>query len=236
MKGKVNQPSGIDTSDATAAAGDILATKTAYLAAGAKETGTLALTGDALVADVAVGKTFYKDDAKTKLTGTAPAASPVKSTQRGSTTLSGATSIDVTITAIDPTKSILIFTAGEAGGTTLPNVMVEGILVNATTIRFRKGTATGYTTIKWQVIEFNNVKSLQRGEITIAGSTATAAITAVDLNKSVLFHGGMLSTWATTTVADTQFSIRLVTNIRVDVETGNGNAAGTAAYQVVEFD
>jgi len=69
MKGKVNQPSGIDTSDATAAAGDILATKTAYLASG-KATGSLALSGDAVVADVVSGKTFYKDDAKTKLTGT----------------------------------------------------------------------------------------------------------------------------------------------------------------------
>lgn len=35
-----------------------------------KKTGTLALTGDALVTDVVTGKKFYKDDPATQLTGT----------------------------------------------------------------------------------------------------------------------------------------------------------------------
>lgn len=68
---------GVDTSDATAAAGDIVSPLTAYGSAGTKLTGTLALTGDAVVGDVANGKTFYKDDAKTKLTGTLVASDPL---------------------------------------------------------------------------------------------------------------------------------------------------------------
>ena len=53
-----------------AAAGDVLASKTFYKdSATTKLTGTLALTGDAVVGNVLSGKTFYKDDAKTKLTG-----------------------------------------------------------------------------------------------------------------------------------------------------------------------
>lgn len=53
----------------TATAGDILSGLTATVDSGLV-TGTLALTGDATVADVVNGKTFYNTDAKTKLTGT----------------------------------------------------------------------------------------------------------------------------------------------------------------------
>jgi hypothetical protein len=112
MKGKVNQPSGIDTSDATAAAGDILATKTAYLAAGTKETGTLALTGDAVVADVAAGKTFYKDDAKTKLTGTL-SQNPSKGTQD----YTSAGSNDFTVPAGVNRILAAVWGGGGSGGT-----------------------------------------------------------------------------------------------------------------------
>ncbi len=61
---------GTDTSDATALAGDILAPKTAYGAAGTKLTGTLVLSGSAGDADVLATKTYYNTDAKTKRAGT----------------------------------------------------------------------------------------------------------------------------------------------------------------------
>ncbi|GEM_PF-2284275 len=60
---------GPNTSDATAVAGDILAPKTAYGAAGTKLTGTLALSGSAGDVDVLATKTYYSTDAKTKRTG-----------------------------------------------------------------------------------------------------------------------------------------------------------------------
>ena len=53
--------------DATAS--DLLSGKTATVDAG-EITGTLALTGDALVGNVLSGKKFYKDDATAQLTGT----------------------------------------------------------------------------------------------------------------------------------------------------------------------
>jgi|GEM_PF-3407086 len=60
---------GPDTSDATATAGDILASKTAYGAAGTKLTGMLSLTGNADDSDVLITKTYYASDAKTKRIG-----------------------------------------------------------------------------------------------------------------------------------------------------------------------
>jgi len=55
-------------SGGSAQPGDVLAPMTATNDDGGF-TGTLALTGDAAAANVLAGKTFYKDDAKTKLTG-----------------------------------------------------------------------------------------------------------------------------------------------------------------------
>ena len=59
------------SNDATAVVGDVESGKTFY-SAGAKKTGTLALSGTAGTGDVLSGKTFYNTALKTKRTGTMP--------------------------------------------------------------------------------------------------------------------------------------------------------------------
>ena len=63
---------GIDLDVITALAGDVLSGKVIVGPDGEPLTGTLALSGDAVVGNVLTGKTFYAADAKTKLTGTMP--------------------------------------------------------------------------------------------------------------------------------------------------------------------
>lgn len=67
MRGIVQGSAVTGVGDATA--GDVAKGKTCTVNAGSI-TGTLELTGNADVTDVADGKTFYKDGLKTKLTGT----------------------------------------------------------------------------------------------------------------------------------------------------------------------
>lgn len=61
---------GIDLDVVTATAGDILSGKVIVGADGEPLTGILALSGNAGTGDVLSGKTFYSNDAKTKLAGT----------------------------------------------------------------------------------------------------------------------------------------------------------------------
>lgn len=65
----LHQVGNVGSSGGDAEAGDILSGKTASVDSG-RVTGTLALTGDAIAANVLSGKKFYKDNAKSQLTGT----------------------------------------------------------------------------------------------------------------------------------------------------------------------
>jgi hypothetical protein len=60
------------SAEGDADAGDVLKNKTFSNDSDVGIAGTLELTGDAIVDDVLAGKKFYKDDAKTQLTGTLP--------------------------------------------------------------------------------------------------------------------------------------------------------------------
>jgi hypothetical protein len=113
----------------------------------------------------------------------------IKSVQRGKIN-SHSTSNDITINEIDPNKSIVLLHSYYAAGAT-PYMAIPRInIVDATTLRVERGVSTVITDISWEVIEFNNVKSVQRGEQYSGGSASEQIITInpVNINKSFLYH------------------------------------------------
>ena len=92
--------------------------------------------------------------------------SPIKSVQRGTVSLSGAsTDTVVTISTVNTAKAVLIFnsrTAWTGGYSEAPDVghilsnFATGVLTNATTLTFSHNSTTSWpgTIVTWQVIEF----------------------------------------------------------------------------------
>jgi hypothetical protein len=170
------------------------------------------------------------------LTGQGGGGSNIKSIQNGVSSMgTGVGYIDVTISAIDITKTVVIVTDGYETSGNYPYdgycKMVASV-INSTTIRITRGvTNANVNNINWQVIEFNNVKSLQSG---VVGGTVTngdATVNSYDPSKSMLIVNYMLST---TTNSD--YTVTIFKN-------GSGkigyvifsNYYVTARWQLIEF-
>lgn len=121
--------------------------------------------------------------------------SNIKSIQRGEFQLSSPQSQSITISAIDTTKSILKFTVSypNSGQSSMqPQYSAfRGEITNSTTISFTRGvnTSAAYVVISWEVIEFNNVKSLQSGNLSYSTNAAESIVTVNSINtsKALLF-------------------------------------------------
>ncbi|OFV69246.1 hypothetical protein ACWI_32900 [Acetobacterium wieringae] len=125
--------------------------------------------------------------------------SNIKSIQNGVSSMgTGVGYIDVTISAIDITKTVVIVTDGyETSG----NYPYDGYCkmiawaINSTTIRIVRGvTNANVNNINWQVIEFNNVKSLQTGGMSLYVSNGDLTVNQYDPAKSILIYSYNLST------------------------------------------
>lgn len=112
-------------------------------------------------------------------------AKNIKLLQRGRVGFNGITSVDVATEEINLDKTVLYFEYTR-GSSSVGEQYIMGSIIDSKTIRFVNTTAdtdSGY--IEWQLIQFNNVKSVQRGT-TSAGPT-TATINEVETTKSLLF-------------------------------------------------
>lgn len=121
--------------------------------------------------------------------------SNVKSIQRGVASFpSGNYSVDVTIASVDLSVAIVTMSQ-KAINDGLRSMKLSAQILNATTIRFTRllTTAVGAFDFAWEVTEYNNVKSLQKGIIeTMASLLQNVNVSSIDVSKSILF-----ATWCT---------------------------------------
>lgn len=126
--------------------------------------------------------------------------SNIKSIQRGFIQLDngGASPYtnSITISAVDLTKAIIKITVNgnDPDNTyyTVERHCVKASLTNATTLALYLTAATispYCPSVSWEVIEFNNVKSLQKGTTAMAGTLGSVnqTIAAIDMAKTIIF-------------------------------------------------
>lgn len=113
----------------------------------------------------------------------------VKSVQRGKINVTTPV-VTVTINPVDLTKTVpkISFSAGTNDDRT-QRFYTSAEITNSTTLTLRSGTALAHPNalVYWEIVEFNNVKSLQSGTIDMYYTEATQTINEVNMSKSVLF-------------------------------------------------
>jgi len=94
-------------------------------------------------------------------------------------------SVNVTLTAVDTTKSFLVFGVAEAEDQPTTGQVV-GRLTSATNVTFLRNSAAGAAiTVTWYVAEFSSGVSVQRGTTVVLNDTpVNVAITAVNTARS----------------------------------------------------
>lgn len=153
--------------------------------------------------------------------------SNIKSIQRGTSTIPSTTNtLTVNISAVDTTKAIVIRTVRNNALADNRELDVMAKLTSATTLQLTNNTALYDVIVDWQVIEFNNVKSLQTGTVS---STQTVTIAAVDLTKSMVIISWISK--APVAYPSLPNSAQLTSNTALYINAYNGNTY----WQVIEF-
>ena len=114
--------------------------------------------------------------------------SPIKSIQNGETYISLDDSIDVTISSVDITKTVVRCNTRPLSSVTIQAThSIE--LINSTTIRItRYGAGSSASYVYWDVTEYSSLKSKQTGSYTLENTSSNVSITTVNLSKTLLIY------------------------------------------------
>lgn len=146
----------------------------------------------------------------------------------------GTQTMNVTIDAVDMTRSILFF--NYRGDSISPDDgRVRGLLTTSTNIRFYREDNAGLQNlvIAWHVVEFTSGVTVQRGSVEFTSATMDVTIHPVDTARSLVMTSGSASP-DSVNYGDNDFirgRLTSSTNLRMEM-------IGTAAFadwQVVEF-
>jgi hypothetical protein len=158
--------------------------------------------------------------------------SNVKSIQRGSIAITS-TSQNIVISAVTTANSIVrIYNQASTSSSTGD---FSGTLTSSTNLNITNSMWTVSQTIYWEVIEFNNVKSLQTGTYSLSvtsttGVMQTVTISSINSVKALLFSNETSSS----STADGQ-SIGVILN-STTLGFNTVYATKTIKWQVIEFN
>lgn len=113
--------------------------------------------------------------------------SNIKSIQKGISSLSATTSIDVTVSDVDIENTIVVLTI-KPGSTNVTTWAARAEMINSTTLRItRQAGISIEIVVGWQLIEFDDIKGVQKGTVVMTGTDSNISISPVDVEKSLLF-------------------------------------------------
>jgi len=150
----------------------------------------------------------------------------VNTVQRGTASMGGILTTDITIAEIDSGSSIIRIINPYSHSATVARLMFAGQIINDTTIRIsRESSEATNQNIEWEVTEYKNVKSKQTGI-----TTGNATITSVDPSKSIILSSAT-SSLLSNTIVDLAFTYKINSATLVT----NTGISKTHYWQVIEF-
>lgn len=167
--------------------------------------------------------------------------SNIKSIQRGTATIANASASSpiIAIASVDLTKSIVrIQTSSASGQINSPaDDIAEIHFLNNSQIQVSRVGINGALPFDWEVIEFNNVKSLQSGNTSyLSKTTLDIVISTIDTAKSMLFYSSKPATTVTNTKNNLRGTIKTSTTINFASSAQDTVYAQTIYWQVIEFN
>ena len=172
----------------------------------------------------------------------------VRSVQRGSFTMPAASaSGTVTITTVDTSNAVLTAMnntpTSALSSATAATIFWRTTLTNSTTITINSAVAGDPRTTFWELIEYwpGVIKSKQTGTVTVSGvAAASATVTVVNMNKSILFLAGNTCVYNVSPYGDPRETpgccyLDTSTSVKVSRSGSDPAFAGTWGFQLVEF-
>lgn len=147
---------------------------------------------------------------------------------------------EVNINEVDPNKSIVVFTSKIATNLGLQATSIIGKITSATTLGFYANFRTSYQDnhqIDWSVIEFQSVKSIQKGEVQASSTRIDTDIniSPVNINKTLIFFS-TTSTEASNSANKFLVTSRFLSSSSVRLIKGVVDSTAIYYYQIVEFN
>lgn len=151
------------------------------------------------------------------------------------------TSNTATVSAVDTSKSFIIWGGSRSSANNADNTLGRVELTNSTTLTATRtsGSSGVDLVISGTLIESSHlVSSVQRGTISLSGSSATATISSVDTSRTAVTCLGAASGRAAAWTQNSAHPIMSLTNATTVTAAYNSSASGTTvvSYEAIEFN